>query len=193
MLCMIIPGERDEHVCMMNKTYRWPLVSLVPVALTLNGIAAVGMTLVAMRIVLPPNMSLPGQCLGAKHVPLESLESLESLNSWSLESLESLNSWSLNSWSWGCFSVVRLHVVIAAAASSRRAFFLLRVIQDENDILAIGFGSAGLHSSELASFVPSFAVRRTCGHWSLWSSKNMWSLLNGPSRWRGPQFSTVGV
>ena len=58
---------------------------------------------------------------------------------------------------------------------------------------AIGFGSAGLHSSELASFVPSFAVRRTCGHWSLWSSKNMWSLLNGPSRWRCPQLSTAGV
>ena len=65
------------------------------------------MTLVAMRIVLPPNMSLPGQCLGAKHVPLESLESLESLNSWSL-----------NSWSWGCFSVVRLHVVIALCSKS---------------------------------------------------------------------------
>ena len=37
-----------------------------------------------MRIVLPPNLSLPGQCLShkaARSVPLESLESLESLDS----------------------------------------------------------------------------------------------------------------
>ena len=105
--------------------------------MTLNGIAAVGMTLVAMRIVLPPNMSLPGQCLGAKHVPLESLESLESLNSWSLESLESLNSWSLNSWSWGCFSVVRLHVVIAAAGKPLDSGVLASTVQSSKNMWSL--------------------------------------------------------
>ena len=94
--------------------------------MTLNGIAAVGMTLVAMRIVLPPNMSLPGQCLGAKHVPLESLESLESLNSWSL-----------NSWSWGCFSVVRLHVVIAAAGKPLDSGVLASTVQSSKNMWSL--------------------------------------------------------